>query len=100
MIKIIIYPLKLVMMAAPFLSLILILGTLWGVVGKTTYKDISGTVAQATEASKAGNVLVKETQNAAACAKPIVPEANFNENGDTVTEDKANHGNVDWERIV
>ncbi len=97
MIKIITYPIKLMMVAAPFLSLILMLGALWGVTGKTTYKDIGGLAAQT---ASAGNVLVKETQNAAACAKPIVPEANFNENGDTVTEDKPYHGNIDWERIV
>ena len=100
MIKIITYLLKLVLMVAPFFSLILMLGALWGVTGKTTYKDADTLAAQAASVTKASNLMVKETQNAAACAKTIVPESNYNENSDTVIEGKPYQGKIDWDRTV
>lgn len=63
---------KFLMMSVPFLSMVMMMLALWGVVGKTTYADLD--VAQpdiAFGAKKAKNYLVNETKNIEQCPEEL-----------------------------
>ena len=59
---------KFLMISAPFLSMVMMVLALWGVVGKTTYTDLDATkkgIAFGTQEAK--NYLVNETKNIEQC---------------------------------
>jgi hypothetical protein len=95
-------PIKILMMATPFLSMILMLCALWGVIGKTTYTDINGLAAQNLfEQPKAKNFLVNETKSAEACVTvPKLPEATENNFDSESNRSKSVDEKIDWEHTV
>jgi hypothetical protein len=63
---------KFLMVSAPFLSMVMMLLALWGVVGKTTYTDIDATKkGLAFEATEAKNYLVNETKTVEQCPEKL-----------------------------
>lgn len=100
MINFIIKPLMLLMIATPFVSMIVILSALWGVIGKTTYIDINNASVKVENNSKASNVLVKQTQNGEACSTSVAPDPAFDGKADSTVEDKPYQGKIDWDRVV
>jgi hypothetical protein len=93
---------KILAMSTPFVSLILMLSALWGVVGKTTYADITPIHHTKNEkTSEAKNYLVNETINQELCSGSVKKaEDNIIEN-DTETDAKQpSHDKLDWEHIV
>jgi hypothetical protein len=83
------------MVSAPFLSMMLMILALWGVVGKASYPDLE-TVrqAKAAVAGDAKNYLVNETKTIEQCPETV-------ETPDTGSE--AEHpmpGKIDWEHVV
>lgn len=95
-------PIKILMMATPFLSMILMLCALWGVVGKTTYTDINGLTGQNLfEQPKAKNFLVNETKSAEACViVPKPPEAADKNYDGELNRSKPVDEKIDWEHTV
>lgn len=103
MIKLLFFrPIKIVMMATPFLSMILMLCALWGVVGKTTYTDVNGMAAQnMSNQLKAKNYLVNETKSSEACVTvPQLPEATENNYDGELKRNRASDEKIDWEHTV
>ena len=86
---------KFLMMSAPFLSMVMMILALWGVVGKTTYTDLAAEKNGAAFApNEAKNFLVNETKNIEQCPEIL-------KSPDIESEkDNSMHGKIDWEHVV
>jgi hypothetical protein len=90
------------MMTTPFLSMILMLCALWGVVGKTTYADQNGMAAQKHfDMPEAKNYLVNETKRPELCATvPEIPDTAVDKDNGELTDKKLIDQKIDWEHTV
>ncbi|WP_442499591.1 hypothetical protein [Methylobacter sp. sgz302048] len=87
---------KFSMISAPFLSMVIMILALWGVVGKTTYTDLDAIQKKdiAFDTKEAKNYLVNETKNIKQCSEEL-------KNPDIRPErEKLKPSKVDWEHIV
>ncbi len=81
---------KFSMMSAPFLSMMIMLLALWGIVGKTTYTDADDMKRGiGTDVPEAKNYLVNETKNSEQCGKEVQNA------GENPMPEK-----IDWEHVV
>lgn len=87
---------KFLMVSAPFLSMMIMILALWGVVGKTTYTDIEATTRQdmMVGAKEAKNYLVNETKIIKQC-----PEA-IKSTDIGLEAENPRPQKIDWEHIV
>lgn len=87
---------KFSMISAPFLSMVMMILALWGVVGKTTYTDLDAIQKKdvAFDTREAKNYLVNETKNIKQCSEKL-------KSPDIRPErEKPKPSKVDWEHIV
>ncbi|MGJ0428839.1 MULTISPECIES: hypothetical protein [unclassified Methylobacter] len=87
---------KFSMISAPFLSMVIMILALWGVVGKTTYTDLDAIQKKdiAFDTKEAKNYLVNETKNIKQCSEEL-------KSPDIRPErEKLKPSKVDWEHIV
>jgi hypothetical protein len=87
---------KFSMISAPFLSMVMMILALWGVVGKTTYTDLDAIQKKdiAIGSKEAKNYLVNDTKNIKQCSEElkypdIRPE-----------REKPKPSKIDWEHVV
>jgi len=86
---------KFLMVSAPFLSMVMMILALWGVVGKTTYPDLDAAKKGiAFGAQEAKNYLVNETKTIEQCleelkSRDIEPE-----------KENPRPNKIDWEHVV
>ena len=86
---------KFLMLSAPFLSMVMMILALWGVVGKTTYTDLDATKKGIAFGDKeAKNYLVNETKNIEQCPEEL-KSTNIGPKGESPIPDK-----IDWEHVV
>ncbi len=86
---------KFLMVSAPFLSMVMMILALWGVVGKANYADLDVAKRAIADGDKeAKNYLVNETKNSEKC-----PEALKSPDVEPEGEDPM-PGKIDWEHIV
>ena len=86
---------KFLMISAPFLSMVIMILALWGVVGKTTYTDLDATKKViAFDAKEAKNYLVNETKNIKQCPEEL-KSTDIEPKGENPRPQK-----IDWEHIV
>jgi hypothetical protein len=86
---------RLLMLSAPFLSMLLMILALWGVIGKTTYIDLE-TAKPNVElgAGEAKNYMVNEIKVNEQCPDEL-------KNPDIVQEaENPKPAKIDWERVV
>jgi hypothetical protein len=86
---------KFLMMSTPFLSMLMMILALWGIVGTTTYIDL-GTPKQSMEfaAGEAKNYLVSETKNSGQCPEELKSPDVGQE------KEEPRPAKIDWEHIV
>lgn len=86
---------KFSMMSAPFLSMVLMVLALWGVVGKATYIDLE-TAKQDMQfgAGEAKNYLVSETKKSEQCPEGLKSPDVEPENENSMPT------KIDWEHVV
>ncbi len=87
---------KFLTMSAPFLSMMIMILALWGVVGKASYPDLVAATGQgqALGAREAKNYLVNETKTIDQCGQEL-KSAEIVSNGETPV-----HVKIDWEHVV
>ena len=87
---------KLLMVSAPFLSMMIMILALWGVVGKATYTDIEATTRQdmTVDVKEAKNYLVNETKIIEKCPDAI-KSTDIGPEGENPRPQE-----IDWEHIV
>ena len=86
---------KFIMISAPFLSMVMMILALWGVVGKTTYTDLDATKKGIAFGDKeAKNYLVNETKNIEQCPEEL-KSTDIGPKGESPIPDK-----IDWEHVV
>lgn len=86
---------RFLMLSAPFLSMLLMILALWGVVGKTTYIDLETAKPSAESGvNEAKNYLVNEIKDTVQC-----PEELKNPDMGQETENPM-PTKIDWERVV
>jgi hypothetical protein len=86
---------KLLMISTPFLSMVMMLLALWGVVGKTTYTDLDTTKKViALDAKEAKNYPVNETKKIEQCPEEL-------KSPDIAPEiENPIHNKIDWGKAV
>lgn len=86
---------KFLMVSAPFLSVVMMILALWGVIGKATYTDLDASKQGiAFGAKEAKNYLVNETKNIDQCLKEL-KSPDIGPEGENPMPNK-----IDWEHVV
>jgi hypothetical protein len=86
---------KLLVVSAPFFSMVMMILALWGVVGKTTYTDLDAAKqAIAFDAKEAKNYQVNETKNVEQCPEEL-KSPDIGPKGENPTPNK-----IDWKHVV
>ncbi len=93
---------KTIMMAAPFLSMTLMLFALWGIAGKTTYADLDPTRHKNSFGTmEAKNYLVNETKPQGQCLTVLDnPEANAQKEKIDSPKEESSPGKIEWDKVV
>lgn len=94
---------KALLLAAPVLSMVLMLSALWGIVGKATYADLDIPYQQKESKSKpAGNYFASGTNRQKACSAPELNRPDIS--GDVDKNDSPNQlvvpETIDWEHVI
>jgi hypothetical protein len=93
---------KTIMMTTPFLTLIIMLLALWGVVGKATYADLEIAKSEsAVSGVKAKNFLVSETTNKNECNAESTNadlQGAGNKKGEALSKKLPQR--IDWSRVI
>jgi hypothetical protein len=92
---------KFLTVSAPFLSMVMMILALWGVVGKASYPDLDAArqaaasdAGKAEEAKEAKNYLVNETKIIEQCSEAVQSPDNGPD------EETPKPGKIDWEHVV
>jgi hypothetical protein len=89
---------KFLMVSAPFLSMVVMILALWGVVGKASYPDLDAArqaaASDAGKAKEAKNYLVNETKIIEQCPEAVQSPDNGPD------EEAPKPGKIDWEHVV
>lgn len=92
---------KFFMMSMPFLSMILMLLALWGVIGSATYADLSVATKETTSHSnEAKNYMVSDTKSIEHCPQEL-KDSDITMNPENASsEANPMPKKIDWEHIV
>lgn len=101
MTKLLLGLIKFFMMSMPFLSMILMLLALWGVIGTATYADLSvATQEKTSNSNEAKNYMVSDTKSIEQCPQDL-KDTDINMNPESASsETNPMPKKIDWEHIV